>query len=205
MEMQDNKIIGNKLHIKPKKSKPQIKPETDLYILYLDPGLAFGSGEHPTTELCLEWLTDQQLRGKNALDYGCGSGILGIAASLLGASSVCVDYDQQALVAAEQNAAFNELTKNELTVMHSSKLGLEEYRHSFDVILANILAKPLIDLSDMMIKLLAPGGKIVLSGILEEQADWVAESYKELSFGKTLVKQGWARLEAEKVEQNLRL
>ena len=200
-----NKIIGNKLHIKPKKSKPQIKPETDLYILYLDPGLAFGSGEHPTTELCLEWLTDQQLRGKNALDYGCGSGILGIAASLLGASSVCVDYDQQALVATEQNAAFNELTKNELTVMHSSKLGLEEHRHSFDVILANILAKPLIDLSDMMIKLLAPGGKIVLSGILEEQADWVAESYKELSFGKTLVKQGWARLEAEKVEQNLRL
>jgi ribosomal protein L11 methyltransferase len=89
--------------------------------------------------------------------------------------------------------------------MHSSKLGLEEHRHSFDAILANILAKPLIDLSDMMIKLLAPGGKIVLSGILEEQAGWVAESYKELSFGKTLVKQGWARLEAEKVEQNLRL
>ena len=200
-----DKIIGNKLHIKPKKSKPQIKPETDLYILYLDPGLAFGSGEHPTTELCLEWLTGQQLRGKNALDYGCGSGILGIAASLLGASSVCVDYDQQALVATEQNAAFNELTKNELTVMHSSKLGLEEHRHSFDVILANILAKPLIDLSDMMVNLLAPGGKIVLSGILEEQADWVAASYKELRFGKILVKQGWARLEAEKVEQNLRL
>ena len=150
-------------------------------------------------------MTDQQLRGKNALDYGCGSGILGIAASLLGARSVCVDYDRQALVATEQNAAFNEVTKNDLTVMHSSKLGLEEYRHSFDVILANILAKPLIDLSDTMIKLLAPGGKIVLSGILEEQADWVAESYKELSFGKTLVKQGWVRLEAEKVEQNLRL
>ena len=200
-----NKIIGNRLHIKPKKSKPQIKPKTDRYILYLDPGLAFGSGEHPTTELCLEWLTDQQLRGKNALDYGCGSGILGIAASLLGARSVCVDYDRQALVATEQNAAFNEVTKNDLTVMHSSKLGLEEYRHSFDVILANILAKPLIDLSDTMIKLLAPGGKIVLSGILEEQADWVAESYKELSFGKALVKGGWARLEAEKVEQNLRL
>ena len=200
-----NKIIGNRLHIKPKKSKPQIKPKTDRYILYLDPGLAFGSGEHPTTELCLEWLTDQQLRGKNALDYGCGSGILGIAASLLGARSVCVDYDRQALVATEQNAAFNEVTKNDLTVMHSSKLGLEEYRHSFDVILANILAKPLIDLSDKMIKLLAPGGKIVLSGILEEQADWVAESYKELSFGKALVKEGWARLEAEKVEQNLRL
>ena len=122
-----NKIIGNKLHIKPKKSKPQIKPETDLYILYLDPGLAFGSGEHPTTELCLEWLTDQQLRGKNALDYGCGSGILGIAASLLGARSVCVDYDQQALVATEQNAAFNEVTKNDFTVMHSSKLGLEDH------------------------------------------------------------------------------
>ena len=84
--------------------------------------------------------------------------------------------------------------------MHSSKLGLEEYRGHFDVILANILAKPLIDLSQKMIKLLAPGGKIVLSGILEEQADWVAESYKELSFGEILVKEGWVRLEAEKVE-----
>ena len=195
-----HKIIGDKLHIKSKESKPQIKSETQRYTLYLDPGLAFGSGEHPTTELCLEWLTDQQLRSKSVLDYGCGSGILGIAASLLGARSVCVDYDQQALVATEQNAEFNELTKNELTVMHSSKLGLEEYGGHFDVILANILAKPLIDLSQTMINLLAPDGKIVLSGVLEEQVDWVAESYKELSFGKTLIKQGWARLEAEKVE-----
>ena len=195
-----HKIIGDKLHIKSKESKPQIKSKTERYTLYLDPGLAFGSGEHPTTELCLEWLTDQQWRPQSVLDYGCGSGILGIAASLLGARSVCVDYDPQALVATEQNAEFNELTKNELTVMHSSKLGLEEYRGYFDVILANILAKPLIDLSQRMINLLAPRGKIVLSGVLEEQVDWVAESYKELSFGKTLIKQGWARLEAEKVE-----
>ena len=195
-----HKIIGDKLHIKSKENKSQIRSETERYTLYLDPGLAFGSGEHPTTELCLEWLTDQQLRSKSVLDYGCGSGILGIAASLLGARSVCVDYDQQALVATEQNAEFNELTKNELTVMHSSKFGLEEYRGYFDVILANILAKPLIDLSQTMINLLAPGGGIVLSGVLEEQVDWVAESYKELSFGKTLIKQGWARLEAEKGE-----
>jgi ribosomal protein L11 methyltransferase len=140
----------------------------------LDPGLAFGTGTHPTTALCLEWLDGQDVTGKRVVDYGCGSGILGIAAALKGAERlVCVDNDPQALEATLENAARNSVTD----VVQC--LGPEAYsENSADFVLANILAGPLVELAPVLLGSVKPGGSIVLSGILEEQAGMVANAYR---------------------------
>jgi ribosomal protein L11 methyltransferase len=140
-------------------------------IVRLDPGLAFGTGTHPTTAMCLEWLDGIDLTGKTVLDYGCGSGVLAIAALKLGASSATgMDIDPQALIATGQNARDNGV---EVAVLGSD----EEITGQFDVIVANILAGPLVQFADSITSRLARGGMLALSGVLCEQAQVVRAAY----------------------------
>lgn len=169
--------------------------------LHLDPGLAFGSGSHPTTRLCLDWLARADLSGRTVLDYGCGSGVLALAALKLGAASVlAIDHDPQALLATRENAAYNALgqpgSEATLSVGLPDALGDQ----TFDVVVANILANPLIELAPVLTAALEPGGVLVMSGLLEAQAERVMSAYPALSFQPVALEadeQGanWARLE----------
>lgn len=165
-------------------------PNADAINIELDPGLAFGTGSHPTTFLCLQWLCDNVKGGESLLDYGCGSGILAIAAAKLGAGSVLgIDIDEKALEAAAYNAERNQVS---LTLRHSSK-PLEE---KFDFVVANILTNPLCVLAPLLSGRVASGGKLVLSGVLEMQAQQVIDAYAPyiaLQVGAT--HDGWCRLE----------
>jgi ribosomal protein L11 methyltransferase len=146
----------------------------DAVVVHLDPGLAFGTGTHPTTALCLEWLDSTALQGCRVLDYGCGSGILAIAALLLGAeAAVGFDIDPQAITASKQNAARNRVAEKLTTTTQSANL-----TGQFDVLLANILATPLIENARGISALLKPGGLLALSGILANQADAVRNAYR---------------------------
>ncbi len=143
--------------------------------LLLDPGLAFGTGSHPTTRLCLQWLDAAALDGKHVLDYGCGSGILAIAAGKLGASQLtAIDNDPQALLATRENAARNQIDPAMLTV------ALPPLPSDFrcDVIVANILAEPLRQLAPAFAQWLPAGGKLVLSGLLAEQGAELQQRYR---------------------------
>ena len=168
-------------------------PNPDATNLVLDPGLAFGTGSHPTTRLCLEWLCANIKGGENLLDYGCGSGILGIAAARLGAAPVMgVDIDDNALIAARDNAQNNRV---EMALRHTRE-ALEE---TFDVVVANILTNPLCVLAPLLAARVAPGGHIVLSGVLEAQADEVITAYAPyLPLHVGAVFDGWVRLEGIK-------
>ena len=147
--------------------------ETGAIVMDLDPGLAFGTGTHATTRLCLEWLDGNITAGMKVVDYGTGSGILGIGALLLGAGSVvAVDNDPQALIATQQNAVRNHVSDR----LHST-LADEFEPGSYDVVIANILAQPLIDLSGSLMELMKPDADLVLSGIMASQADWVKRAY----------------------------
>ena len=146
----------------------------DALVLDLDPGLAFGTGTHPTTALCLEWLDRHPPADRQVLDYGCGSGILALAALRLGAAAaIGVDHDPQALEASRENARRNGLAER-LSVF----LPGDEPRVPADLLLANILAAPLIDLAAELARRVRPGGAILLSGILQEQAEAVAAAYR---------------------------
>jgi ribosomal protein L11 methyltransferase len=167
-------LIGQRLWLVPRDSVPPAEPA-----LRLDPGLAFGSGGHPTTRLCLDWLASQDLAGRRVLDFGCGSGILGLAALKLGCESVlAIDHDPQALLATRDNAAYNALADERLTVA----LPDIEEGASFDLVLANILANPLIELAPTIGRALADGAVLVMSGMLEEQSGEVMAAYPELVF-----------------------
>ena len=142
-------------------------PDPGAANLMLDPGLAFGTGTHPTTALCLEWLDGQEVQGRQVIDYGCGSGILGLAALLLGADHVTgVDTDPQALEASRENARRNGVEENRLDLY----LPEQAPAGKADMVLANILAQPLIGLAPHLATLTRPGGDLVLSGILSNQA-----------------------------------
>lgn len=151
-------------------------PDPDAINIVLDPGLAFGTGTHPTTALCLAWL-DQQITGNEELviDYGCGSGILGIAALKLGAKSVlAIDHDTQALEATHENGLRNGFSTSQLaTALPNNHIEVQA-----PVLIANILAQPLINLAPTLAKLTKLDGKIVLSGILIEQTMDVMNAYK---------------------------
>lgn len=166
-------------------------PNEAEHILRLDPGLAFGTGTHPTTHLCLEWIDSHDFTNQLVVDYGCGSGVLGIAAAIKGASSVvCIDNDPQALIATNDNALRN--TVQDVIV----SLAPEESRpESADVVLANILAGPLVELAPRLSAILRPGGMLVLSGILEKQAEEVKNAY-ESGFSELQMKSldGWVLL-----------
>ncbi len=152
-------------------------PDASAVNLMLDPGLAFGTGNHASTFMCLEWLGKTDLKDKVVIDFGCGSGILGVAALLLGAKQVyATDIDPQALLATRQNAAKN-------GVDHKIWVGLpEEFNKQFpklksDAIVANILAKPLISLAPTFAESIHPDGLIALAGLIEEQVTDVREAY----------------------------
>ncbi len=170
-------------------------PDADAVNILLDPGLAFGTGTHPTTSLCLQWLDSQPLTGKQVLDYGCGSGILAIAAAKLGANKVtAIDIDPQALQATYDNAE-----RNSVSELISRHLPMDLVDESYDMLLANILAGPLAELADMLCAALRPGGTLVLSGILAEQAEGVTEAYRRHCDISKPVQQGdWIRLSGTK-------
>ena len=170
-----------------------VAPDPDAINLELDPGLAFGTGSHPTTRLCLEWLEQQVQPGVSVLDYGCGSGILGIAALKLGAGNVLgVDIDPAALIAAADNAARNQVSMR----LARSSDPLEE---RFDRVVANILTNPLMLLAPLLTSRVKPGGRIALSGVLESQAAQVIAAYApNLTLTVGAVHEGWVRLEGMK-------
>lgn len=154
-------------------------PDPTATNLTLDPGLAFGTGYHATTRLCLDWLSAQNLKDKVVIDYGCGSGVLGVAALLLGAKEVlAVDIDPQAILATRQNAALNNVS-DRLKVFLPEEFSEYQRSHGLtaDTITANILAKPLIEFASLFSNLLKDGGSIVLAGLIENQTQSVIDAY----------------------------
>jgi len=171
--------------------------DADAIRIELDPGLAFGSGTHPTTALCLEWLDGQVLDGATVVDYGCGSGILAIAAARLGASRVrAVDIDPQAVIATVDNAADNGVAA---LIEVTTDPSLAPARA--DVVLANILAGPLVELAPRFAEAVRPGGRIALSGLLREQADAVTAAYRPcFHIELMLERDGWVLLAGRRRE-----
>lgn len=171
-------------------------PEPDAVNLLLDPGLAFGTGTHPTTALCLEWLDGQKLDDCHVIDFGCGSGILAIAALLLGApQAVGTDIDPQALEASRDNASRNGIDPARFPVY----LPADIPQQPADVVVANILAGPLVSLAPQITALVNSGGRLALSGILAEQAEEVRAAYAgAFDLDPTATKDGWVRISGVK-------
>ena len=164
--------------------------------LYLEPGLAFGSGSHPTTRMCLEWLASHIKADQVVLDFGCGSGILAIGAALLGARVIAVDHDDQAITATRENAQFNGVSEQiqTLTLVDWGRDRSWQASAHFDVVVANILAAPLIDLAPTFSRSLRQGGSLVLAGILDHQASQVMQAYPDVKFGPTFAEDEWVCL-----------
>lgn len=160
-------------------------------VIQLDPGLAFGSGTHPTTALCLEWLAGLDLTGKTVVDFGCGSGVLAIAAALKGADHIlAIDHDPQALGATLDNAERNDVADKIIAARPEDAADAP-----VDIVLANILAGPLIELAPKLIARLQPNGQLVLSGILAEQAGRVSAAYCDsLEAVSSDLREEWVRL-----------
>lgn len=163
----------------------------DAVTVHLDPGLAFGTGTHPTTALCLEWLDGIELGGHRVLDIGSGSGILAVAALLLGArSAAAVDIDPQAITATRQNAA-----RNGVDARLATYPDLEAVGGTFDVVVANILAGPLVQHAGTISARLARGSRIALSGIIDEQIGEVSEAWRErVALDPPVARGRWIRL-----------
>lgn len=175
-------------------------PDENAVNVMLDPGLAFGTGTHPTTALCLAWLDGQDLQDKIIIDFGCGSGILAIAALKLGAKRVIgIDIDPQAITASRDNAQRNDVSDQlELYLPADMPEGILA-----DVLVANILAGPLRELSTSIEALIKPSGHLALSGILEQQAPELIETYGQwFEMDKAEVKEEWARLSGKKRSNN---
>lgn len=170
--------------------------ETGCATLLLDPGLAFGTGTHPSTALCLDWIARNDVKGLAVLDFGCGSGILGIAALLLGAQAcTAVDIDAQAILATRDNAQQNGVSARMRALEHDAPF----IPFPADLVLANILARPLIELSALLTASLKPGGRIVLAGLLDRQAEEVRAAYAaDFDFEPDVSREGWTRLAARR-------
>ncbi len=188
-------LVGSKLWVVPSFCEA---PDPAAVNIALDPGLAFGSGTHPTTHLCLQWLARLDLQGKTIIDYGCGSGILAVAAAMLGAEQVYTyDIDAQALQATIDNASRNNVAET-LIICHSDK----ELTAGVDIIVANILLAPLLELQPRFSQLLKPEGEIGLSGVLSEQAETLAAAYaSQFRHSETEIREQWAMYTA--VKQNI--
>ena len=184
--------FGERFWVVPREKVNEVTQQ-DAVLLRLDPGLAFGTGTHPTTALCLDWLARQDLRGKTVLDYGCGSGVLAIAALLLGAErAVCVDIDPQALIATRDNAQENGVADRVQTCLPQDFTPFPA-----QVLLANILANPLIALAPLLSGSIATGGHLVLAGLLDRQAEDVRAAYAaHFDFDADVSREGWTRLSA---------
>ena len=185
--------IGEKIWIVPSWHKA---PDENGIILELDPGLAFGTGSHPTTRLCLEWLEKNLASGSTVLDYGCGSGILAIAASKLGASEITgVDIDPQSVLTSRENAERNHC---DITCYLPDTFAASQANRQYNVVVANILAGPLKTLAPTLTRYIAPGGYMVLSGILEGQADDVIAAYAPfISLSVWRSHEGWVALSGQ--------
>jgi len=186
--------FGRRLWVCPTGS---VVEQPDAVVLDMDPGLAFGTGTHATTALCLEWLDAARVDGLRVLDYGCGSGILAIAALLLGAGEAsATDIDAQALAAARANAARNDVAAR-LGVVAPHELG----EAGFDVVLANILAAPLAALAPRLAALTRGGGEIVLSGILASQADEIRAAYEPwFEIAPAVAREDWIMISGRRRE-----
>tara|TARA_B100000902_G_scaffold153202_1_gene149696 strand:+ start:136 stop:1044 length:909 start_codon:yes stop_codon:yes gene_type:complete len=189
------RCFANRLWLLPKSAATDPRPER-IACLYLDPGLAFGSGSHPTTRMCLSYLAEAVQPGQRILDFGCGSGILAIAAALLGATAVGVDHDDQAVLATTENARFNEVSMDQLQVFNLQHWhqNVGSSAESFDMISANILAGPLQQLAEHFCGLLKSGGQVVLSGILPHQVQGVIDAYPWIDFVNPVIEDDWACL-----------
>ena len=182
--------FGERLWICPANMRPEAA-STNAVFIDLDPGLAFGTGTHPTTALCLEWLDGLALADKTVLDFGCGSGVLAIAAVKLGAQrAVGIDIDPQAILATNENATRNAVADRICAFT-------AEHRHNdqYDIVLANILAEPLERLAPQLAQLVVPGGVIALSGLLESQAARLVSLYSDwFEMDPIATRNEWARL-----------
>ena len=187
--------VGTRIFIVPSWHADQMPlvPELNRIAIQLDPGLAFGTGSHPTTHLCLEWLAAELPERASVLDYGCGSGILAIAAAMLGAQEVTgVDIDEQAVQATRDNASVNKVKVKSLLPDDLAD-GL------YDVVVANILSNPLKVLAPMLAGRVRSGGQLILSGVLERQAQEVAAAYAPwLTISVWQARDGWVCLSGVK-------
>lgn len=189
--------FGRRLWVCPGDSTPG---QDDAVVVRLDPGLAFGTGTHATTALCLEWLDSLDLAGKSVMDFGCGSGILAIAALKLGArSATAVDTDPQAITATRTNAEHNGVAARLTALSAQGEAGSE-----FDIVVANILARPLVDLAEYIALRVKSGRRLALSGILWHQVDEVRAAYAGLiEFDRPAIReqggQLWVRLDGRRI------
>lgn len=190
--------ISSRLWIVPTWHEP---PDASAINLILDPGLAFGTGSHPTTKLCLSWLDKNLKPGEAVLDYGCGSGILAIAALKLGASHVIgVDIDEHAVIASRENAERNQCDFAKVYFAHTHIAIGANASKQMDVVVANILANPLIMLAPILMHATRSGGQIVLSGILKEQATEVMATYQQcFNMQVEEEQEGWVLLTGTKL------
>lgn len=172
-------------------------PDPNGLVLELDPGLAFGTGSHPTTRLCMEWLEANPPQGRSVLDYGCGSGILAMVAKKLGANPVCgVDIDPQAIESARYNSERN---RCEIDYYLPEEFANSSQAQTFGIVIANILSSPLKLMAPMLSSRVAPGGSLVLSGILSRQADEVAAAYAPfIKMSVWAEHDGWVALAGQK-------
>lgn len=173
-------------------------PEDNSTKIILDPGLAFGSGTHPTTALCLEWLDANPPQGLSVIDYGCGSGILAIAAAKLGAETIlATDIDHQALIATKDNRLKNQIPESAIKTYFPEDMPKE----AVELLIANILSGPLVELAKTFAQLTKTNGRIVLSGILEEQTDNIVDAYQVyFSDIEVAQKDDWIRVTAQRIE-----
>ena len=185
--------FGKSLWICPTNIEP---PNPDAINIMLDPGLAFGSGTHPTTALCLEYLEQKIQGGEKIIDFGCGSGILAIAAVKLGASNaIGTDHDPQAVIASRENAERNGISESQFPVFHSDDF----HTQAVDGVVANILAETLKQLSAEISEHIRPGGWIAMSGILESQIDSVKAAYQDtIEFDQPTILEEWVLLTGTK-------
>lgn len=172
-------------------------PDPNATNIILDPGIAFGTGGHSTTALCLSWLAENDLNGLTVIDYGCGSGILAIAALKLGAKSVSgIDIDPQALEASRKNAQRNDIAEQSFPLYLPRQIELQ----AVDLLIANILAGPLIQLAEKLSSLVKPGGKILLSGILAGQTDAIQLAYQPyFELDPVTVSEDWVRFSGNRL------
>ena len=188
-------LFGRRLWVVPLETDlSTLNAEIDAVFLKLDPGLAFGTGTHPTTALCLQWLEANPPKNKTVMDYGCGSGILAIAALLLGAKKVfAIDYDPQALISTADNLQKNNLDPAKCAMLLPEQLPSPAPK--VQLILANILAEPLIELAPALAKSCEINGKIILSGLLTSQIEMVKSAYSEwFDFDEATIQDDWVLL-----------
>lgn len=185
--------FGDKLWICPNWQTP---PDADAINIMLDPGLAFGSGSHATTGMCLRWLAQNDVKNSTVIDYGCGSGVLAMAAALLGASKVyAVDNDPQAITSTEENIRRNGIDSGSIKVCLPDAFIESLAQAQADILVANILAEPLLQLASMFAEILKPGGRLILSGLLEDQAEQLLAEYGQwFAMQQPVLEDEWVRL-----------